>query len=564
MAHKQNINLCNASDISAPIVAAIQALQAQNSIENQAITNALQQILVEVVAVNANTDTLETQLQTLIADQIAGNLTLTQIQAGIGDLLVELQAINANTDGVEALITATNTKLDTLIAEQDKELIVTTPQKACATDNGVATDYFVRTKFVYDSETATLISETNEFSADGLSGWTVTAPTGTVVLGACEECCPTLFKGSVCDNGIATPVHYAIDTTLTVTAIKGLDGTIYDPLTYAIKGCEQCPFATVTGEIYQSGANTIDNIDVYAFPDPALNVTLTATDCLTLTLQFKDPITGANVGAAKSYTTNVGTPFTAVDVTDWETTFGIFGGAQTWAGYNWSLTGWAKNTPQGVNLLPNPLLAYDIAFTFQIKKDCGSTIVSNVSAPVIATVIQTAIADNGTNFLTPIPYTSDVTPIFPMGGIRLVEPINHPMVVYAVQGTCAGSPSLIGLQGTAVGTTIHNDGNWTMVNYERNYDNTVVTGSWAVPTGVEFRVAIVQTIGAAIGSATVGLIVPVIGVDYPAIEYIPCTDGVLVLLAVDGTTAMETVKSLRLENTNGLAIELQFNFIKSR
>ncbi len=327
----------------------------------------------------------------------------------------------------------------------------------------------------------------------------------------------------------------------------------------------QSDILQIEAAIFQfDGGNTIDNIDLHTNLTPSTNVAVTSTDCLEMTLQFKDPITGLNVGNSTTYSTNVGTNFSAADVLDWETSFGIFGGVQSWTGSDFSLIGWSKNTPQGAFLLPNPLLGYDISFEFQIKKNCGETITSNISTPVVAAVLQIAIADNGTNFLTPIPYTSDVTPIFPMGGIRLVEPINHPMVVYAVQGTCAGSPSLIGLQGTTLGTTIHNDGNWTMVNYERNYDNTVVTGSWAVPTGVEFRLAIVQTIGAAIGSATVGLIVPIINVEYPVLEYSDCIDGVIRLLAVDGTKVMETVKSIRLQNTNGLAIELVFNLIKSR
>lgn len=440
-------------------------------------------------------------------------------------------------------------------------LVFTTPQKVCVSDNGTDTNYFIRTKIVY-SDAGVVLSETNEFSTDGITGWTVTVPTGTLVLGGCKECCPEVLVGNICVNAETINVHYGIDPiTGSVVFIKGLDGTDYDPQVYAIKGDAACPFATVTAEIYQTGANSIDNIDVYSFPDPAPNVTITASDCLRLTLQFKDPITGANVGAAKVYTTNVGTPFTAADVADWQTTFGIFGGTQTWAGYNWSLTGWSKNTPQGVNLLPNPSLAYDIEFSVQLLKNCSTQVVTNISS-VLALTREIAITDNGTSFLSPTPYTSNVTPMFPIGGIRLVQPINHPMVVYASQPVCGGQ-MLIGLAGIAPGITIHNDGNWAITQIEK-VTGGIMTGSYPLPSGVDFRTAIIQTLSTMIGDPTITNSVPFIGVNYPVLEYVICSDGVDRLLAVENTRPSDTVRVITLQNTNGLLIELEFKVFKTR
>lgn len=442
-------------------------------------------------------------------------------------------------------------------------LVFTTPQKVCVSDNGTDTNYFIRTKIVY-SDAGVVLSETNEFSTDGITGWTVTVPTGTLVLGGCKECCPEVLVGNICVNAETINVHYGIDPiTGSVVFIKGLDGTDYDPQVYAIKGDAACPFATVTAEIYQTGANSIDNIDVYSFPDPAPNVTITASDCLRLTLQFKDPITGANVGAAKVYTTNVGTPFTAADVADWQTTFGIFGGTQTWAGYNWSLTGWSKNTPQGAFLLPNPLLAYDIEFSVQIAKNCETQIVSNISS-VLALARETAIADNGTAFMTPIPYTSDVTPMYPIGGVRLISPISHPMVVYATQLSCSATDLNIVLGGTSpTGNFIYNDGNWSITQIEKK-NGGIITGSYPMAGGTSMSLALLQTLLAIINDANVNTYNSTIGASFPVLELIPCVDGIQTTVALVDTLPNDTCRVVRIYNTNGLTVEIEFKLFKMR
>jgi hypothetical protein len=144
----------------------------------------LQLILVETQAVNANTDTVEAKLQTLITDQLAGNATLTSIKNVLSnDVLPQLIAINANTDNVETLITQTNTTLTSLLNELDYEETVSTPIEGCL--NGTE-PIWIRTRRIYDSESGTLISETTEFAINGTDGaWTNCAGQNTVI-GACK------------------------------------------------------------------------------------------------------------------------------------------------------------------------------------------------------------------------------------------------------------------------------------------------------------------------------------------------------------------------------------------
>lgn len=379
-------------------------------------------------------------------------------------------------------------------------------------------------------------------------------------LKVCIECCPQIQDGLICVNGTAICAHYALDAKSgEVVWVKGKDGTDY-PITTIIKGCDDCPFASLTATIFQTGANSIDNVDSYFEITPDAGVTIDATDCFKLTLQFKDPITGANVGAAKTYTTNVGTNFTPADVLDWANSFGIFGGVQSWIGNVWSLVGFSKNEPQGAFLLPNAALAYDIEMTGQTQKDCNTQTTNVATVTVLSREI--AIADNGTAFLTPAPYTSDTTPIFPLGGLRLVQPINHPMVVYAAQPACGGQ-QLIGLQGTAPGITIHNDGNWSLVFVEKKIGATM-TVSIPLTAGIDFRTAIVDSIATAVSDTTVIPSTPNIGVDYPVLEYSNCTDGVSRVLAVNNTRPSDTVRVVGLQNSNGLYVELEFGIFKIR
>lgn len=200
---------CN-SDALLTAIQAIQANTATSNTNEALINTALNDILTQVTAVNANTDTIETSLATLIADQLTGNATLLDIKAVLDNSLLELQAINVNTDTVEALITDTNTKLDTLIAEQDKEIVYTAPTKFhIATDN-----FYSREKIIYDSETQTEVSRVTEYSTDGVL-FTTTPPIGVPVIGwyVVPSVAPTLYNNNetIVNTGI-TPIVLAATT----------------------------------------------------------------------------------------------------------------------------------------------------------------------------------------------------------------------------------------------------------------------------------------------------------------------------------------------------------------
>jgi len=203
-----NSSICNVTDITAPIVAAIDALAASNTAENAIITTALNSILTETQAINANTDTIEASLATLITDQLAGNITLSTISATLtNDILPQLQAINANTDTVEALITATNVKLDALIAELDAELVYSPVTKF----HIGTVDYYSREVVVYNSETQAEVSRTTEYSTDGVA-WTATAPVGVPVIGwyVAPAVAPTTYDTNLTQvNAGLTPIALA-------------------------------------------------------------------------------------------------------------------------------------------------------------------------------------------------------------------------------------------------------------------------------------------------------------------------------------------------------------------
>ena len=103
---------------------------------------------------------------------------LTNVENLLQEIDNNTDTLEVNTDTLEALITDTNTKLDTLIAEQDKELVYTSAVKA---NNGTI-DFYTREVVVYDSETATEVSRTTEYSTDGNTR-SATAPAGTIVIG---------------------------------------------------------------------------------------------------------------------------------------------------------------------------------------------------------------------------------------------------------------------------------------------------------------------------------------------------------------------------------------------
>lgn len=114
---------------------------------------------------------------------------LTNVETLLQDIENNTDSLEVNTDTLESLITDSNTKLDALIATQDKELVYTPAVKA---NNGTI-NFYTREVVVYDSETATEVSRSTEYSTDG-NTWSATAPAGTIVIGWMTAAAPTQYN----------------------------------------------------------------------------------------------------------------------------------------------------------------------------------------------------------------------------------------------------------------------------------------------------------------------------------------------------------------------------------
>ena len=326
---------------------------------------------------------------------------------------------------------------------------------------------------------------------------------------------------------------------------------------------EESVFVTLNSTINQIGSNNIDNIDVEVELIPEGDYTPTISDCLELVLQFKDPVTGSNIGLPKTYTTPYGTNFSVIDVADWESSFGIFGGIQTWSGNNWTLIGWSKNTPQGAFLLPNPLLAYDIEFSFQVKRNCQNTQVSNTSS--VLTLVETiAITDNNTFLGQTLSQVNYV--VYPIGGIEYFADPNLVVKNINLVGsptTTAGTIYLIG--STFNSSIVHNDGNYFIESVILNYNNNTITVNVPLVGGIDFRTALSNAVGVAVGGNSAGL-TPLIGTDYPVMNLVDLVDGEKRCIAVTGLTPLQAPKKVYLRNTldNNIEIRIVFNLFINR
>lgn len=112
------------------------------------------------------------------SSSFAPNNDLTNVEALLQQIEDNTDSLEVNTDTLESLVTDTNTKLDTLILQQDKELVYTPAVKA----NNWTINLYTREAVVYDSETATEVSRVTEYSIDG-NTWSTTAPAWAIVIG---------------------------------------------------------------------------------------------------------------------------------------------------------------------------------------------------------------------------------------------------------------------------------------------------------------------------------------------------------------------------------------------
>lgn len=91
-----------------------------NPVDLTAIETALNNILTEAQAINANTDGIEAQLAQVITDIQAGNVTLGDIEALLNTIRLEVEEIDGNTDTLENLIPIANNILTEIGNEGDQ------------------------------------------------------------------------------------------------------------------------------------------------------------------------------------------------------------------------------------------------------------------------------------------------------------------------------------------------------------------------------------------------------------------------------------------------------------
>jgi hypothetical protein len=140
-------------------------------------------------------DKLE-EVATLITDNATANkdeiiIELNELQDLFTDVFDKLDLIEQHTklsNDNEALIITeletANTTLQSILDEKNQSLVYSGNDTICVDNAGVKTKFITRSKFIWDNETGTLVSEIKEFSSDGTT-WTSTAPTGTISLGEC-------------------------------------------------------------------------------------------------------------------------------------------------------------------------------------------------------------------------------------------------------------------------------------------------------------------------------------------------------------------------------------------
>lgn len=167
----------------------------------------------------------------------APNNDLTNIETLLQQIEDNTDGLEVNTDSLEALVTVTNTKLDTIILQQDKELVYSSAVKA---NNGTI-DFYTREVVVYDSETGTEVSRATEYSLNG-NTWSTTAPSGTIVIGwrsapaAVTYNTEEIFNVTAAQTFAANTYHSlsfvivegTADVTVWTTTITGLPKTFSD------------------------------------------------------------------------------------------------------------------------------------------------------------------------------------------------------------------------------------------------------------------------------------------------------------------------------------------------
>lgn len=170
---------------------------------------------------------------------ITDNATLnkTDLVNKLDELKVVLTSIETNTatsNDNEALIITeletANTTLEAILAEQNKSLVYTTSTAICV--DGVT--QMTRVKTIWDNEANIAVSETAEFSLDGVT-WTTTVPTGTITIGSCvaEDTTKVMFQPADCSGNPIGDEEQVVKTIILNKVISSICNVsdITDPLT---------------------------------------------------------------------------------------------------------------------------------------------------------------------------------------------------------------------------------------------------------------------------------------------------------------------------------------------
>ena len=161
----------------------------QSIVDNTGTTNtllngmqlSLGDILVQLQAINTNTINQEARLNSLIALMTANNISLADILLELQTILVEVENIDDNTDDIETHLQTIITTLTSILNERHIDLEITEANKVCFDDGGVITEYLVRQRIEFDSESGTDINNVTQYSSDGGITWNTTVPTGVQV-----------------------------------------------------------------------------------------------------------------------------------------------------------------------------------------------------------------------------------------------------------------------------------------------------------------------------------------------------------------------------------------------
>ena len=106
---------------------------------------------------------------------------------------------------------------------------------------------------------------------------------------------------------------------------------------------------------------------------------------------------------------------------------------------------------------------------------------------------------------------------------------------------------------------VHNDGGYILESLDYNYNGLNVIVNTPIAGGIDFRNAIANAIGVAVGGTSFGT-TPIIETEYPVIQLTNNTDGEVRCIAVNGLTPMQVPKRLYIKRPANPDVEIRIVF----